>query len=203
MTFPFNLGGKSILLGELPVNVLKSYSLPWEADVTEHPTEEFSVADHRVIRPQMLTMECEFMDFVPSLGSIIDAAKGAVYATASWREKRDRLKENFIAGDFVDVTLPEESFNGQIVSVNPDMRRTTTEKFQFTITLKEIRIVKSETEYVSLEDIPKQVKQKETDGQKKANRQKQKQQDKGQAATEETSEKKKSVLAGGIDAIFG
>lgn len=192
-----NLNAKAVLLGDIPVDVLKSYSMPWESDITKHPVEKFSIADHRRVRQQVIVMDCEFMDFdIGGIGSLVSSLRNGSFAVSSWIEKRDRLREEFIAGTVLDITLPEESARAIILNVRPDERPETTNLFRFTIELEEIIVVQTQSEYVDRDSIPKSIEAQETDAQKDANKKKQEAQNKGSKQTSSATEKNTSILVG-------
>lgn len=196
---------KANLIGDVPIDVLRSWGTPLEAEVTEHPVEsEIDVSDHRRIRPQFLSLDCIFTSFDTTGPQIANAARGAPMATATWQDKRDRLHEIFNDNELIGVAIPDGDYtNMTITSIRPDNRVSTANAYFCTIELKKIKLITSETAAVDPSSVPKDVRKQERADQKAANDKKQEEQNLGTKQGKDANKQQKSVLVGLYDATIG
>jgi hypothetical protein len=145
-------------IGDVVVDVARSYTPSSAADLSDHPVEDgFDISNARVIRPHSLIMECILTDPDFSGGNIATAALTGSLGnlTTSWRDKRDMLNEMFESSDLITVSTPEKTYdNMAIVSITPDRRAATGNAYFFTIELREVKIVKSDIYGFSPDDLP-------------------------------------------------
>lgn len=154
------------LIGDIPIDLVISYTPGFSAEITRHPVESgFQVTDARIIQPDFLTMECVFTD--PEYSGI-NIAKQAISGvlgaslTTSWRDKRDRLYEIANSDEVITVFTPSAAHDSMLISdIRPDITSSTSNAFFFTIDFEKVRIVDSEISLIDEKLIPKEVREKE------------------------------------------
>ncbi len=199
------------LIGDIPVDLVLSYTPGFSAEITRHPVESgFNVTDARIIAPDFLTMECVFTD--PEYSGI-NIAKQALSGTlgasltTSWRDKRDRLYALANGDDVLTVVTPSASLDSMLISdIRPEITSSTSGAFFFTIDFEKVRIVDSEISLIDEKMIPKEVREKEAaadaanpeDATKRDNAKKRKKPEsgKGKNQGEAATTKQESILSG-------
>jgi len=199
------------LIGDIPIDLVVSYTPGFSAEITRHPVESgFQVTDARIIAPDFLTMECVFTD--PELSGMNvakQAINGTLWAglTTSWRDKRDRLYQLANADEVLTVVTPSASLESMLISnITPEITSSTANAFFFTIDFERVRIVDSEISLIDEKMIPKEVREKEAladkqdpaQGTKRDNAKKNKKPEssKGKNQGETATAKKESILSG-------
>lgn len=154
------------LIGDIPVDLVVSYTPGFSAEITRHPVESgTSITDARIIAPDFLTMECVFTD--PEFSGINiakQAFSGTLGAslTTSWRDKRDRLYEIANGDEVITVFTPSASYESMLISdIRPEINSSTANAFFFTVDFEKVRIVDSEISLIDAALIPKELKEKE------------------------------------------
>lgn len=194
-----------VMIGDVIVDVVTSYSDPIEAEITEFPVEAGAdITDHRRIRPQYVTMEVILSD--PDFSGT-NIAKSAISGTLSsqlkngWRDKRDRLLEIAASNDLITVQTPEKQYNSfTILSVRPTRTAQTANAYFCTVEMREVRVVSSELSEIDPSSIPKDVQDKQTDAQKSASKRSQKNQGKGKNPARKAKQQESTILN---NLIFG
>jgi len=158
-------GINPVLIGDLPIDVLRSETPVYDYNLTEHPVESgFDVTDARVARPIGVTLECILTDTDLSASAVGFAALNNTLGFDSWKDKRDRLKEIMESSEVVDVVTPLDKYESMtITSLRMDQTPNTAMALFFRVDLREIRFVSSLITGVDEAAVPKKKKAKKPD----------------------------------------
>jgi hypothetical protein len=186
-------------IGDVIVDVVRSYSPPRESEITDRPVEAgFDITDARIIKPQSITMDIILTDPDFSGANLAKAALSGTFTqqlTMGWRDKRDRLYEIFNTNELIEIATTEAVYSSMmLIDIRPERRAATANAFFCTIEAREVKIVSSEMAIVDATSVPKKVQKKETDDHKTAGKRKKPPSNKGKKKGETATTKKSSIL---------
>jgi hypothetical protein len=191
-------GLNAVLIGDLPIDVLRSETPVYDYDLTEHPVESgFDITDARIERPIGVTLECILTDTDLSARAVGTAALNDTLGYDSWKDKRDRLYEIRDSSEVLDVVTPLDRYESMtITSLRVDQTPGTASALFFRVDLREVRFVSSIITGVDDAAVPKKKKAKKPDN--NADKKTKEEVNKGTKQT-----KQKSLLLQGIEFFTG
>lgn len=188
-----------VMIGDVHVDVVKSYSAPVYVELTEFAVEAgMAVSDHRRVLPQSVMMEIVLTD--PSTAGLA-IAKAAISGTLEsdlangWRDKRDRLLEISNSDKLITVQTPEKLYSSfTITSIRDERTAQTLNSFSCTVEMRELRKVSSALADVDLSSVPKSVEEKQTDAQKDASKRSSRTQGQGNNPARNAKKRESTIL---------
>jgi hypothetical protein len=194
-------GVNPVLIGDLPVDVLRSETPVFDFNLTEHPVESgFDITDARIERPIGVTLEVILTDTELSASAVGFAALNDTLGFDTWKDKRDRLYEIKNSSEIIDVVTPLDKYESMVItSLRVDQTPQTARALFARIDFREIRVVKSQITGVDDNAVSALTRSKKPDND--ADKKIKDKKDLGTKQAKDATEKQKSILLSGLESL--